>query len=103
MSPVIDEDRVRHIAKLGRLALSADEVQVFARQLADILSYVKQLEEVDTEGVEPLAHALPIANVLREDEPHVPLDAETALANAPAREATFFKVPPILDPGGGGA
>lgn len=101
MSHLIDEARVRHIAKLARLKLSEDEVRVFAAQLGRILAYVQQLEQVDVTGVEPLAHPLPLTNVLRDDEPHAPLAVEAALANAPQREGSFFRVPTVLDPGAG--
>ena len=98
---LIDEAQVRHIAKLARLKLTEDEVQRFSGQLAEILAYFQQLDTVDTEGVEPLAHPMPITNVLREDEPHEPFDAQHALANAPQREGDFFKVPAVLDPSAG--
>ena len=95
----IDETQVRHIAKLARLHLSDAEVRLFAHQLGDILDYVRQLQTVDTTGVEPLAHALPLTNVLRPDAPHRTFDTATALRNAPAREGPFFRVPPVLDTG----
>jgi len=101
MPVVIDAAQVRHIAKLSRLKLTPAEVQLFAGQLAAILDYVRQLESVDTQGVAPLAHPLPLTNVVREDEPGMPLDGEQALANAPQREGRFFKVPAVLDPSAG--
>jgi aspartyl-tRNA(Asn)/glutamyl-tRNA(Gln) amidotransferase subunit C len=101
MPTEIDQSQVRHIARLARLKLSDDEVALFAGQLAKIVEYVQQLQEVDTTGVEPMAHPLPIMNVLREDVPHVPFDTDTALANAPQRADGFFKVPPVLDPSAG--
>jgi aspartyl-tRNA(Asn)/glutamyl-tRNA(Gln) amidotransferase subunit C len=101
MPTEIDQAHVRHIARLSRLKLSEDEVALFANQLARIVEYVEQLREVDTEGVEPMAHPLPVTNVAREDEPHVPLDNDAALANAPQRADGFFKVPPVLEPSAG--
>lgn len=101
MSAPIDESQVRHIAKLARLDLSDDEVRRFAGQLGDILTYVEKLREVDTEGVEPMAHAMPITDVFRSDEPRTGLTQDHALQNAPAREQGFFKVPAVLDQGGG--
>lgn len=101
MSAEIDEAQVRRIAKLSRLNLSDDEVRLFAGQLADILAYVKLIESLDTTGVEPLAHALPVANVLREDEPRPGFTNDQALANAPDRERGWFRVPAVLDPHGG--
>ena len=100
MSPTIDEDRVRQIAKLARLALSDDEVRLFAGQLASILEYVDQLGEVDAEGVEPMAHALPLTNVQRADAPREGFNSAAALRNAPQTHESFFKVPPVLDSGG---
>ena len=97
MSAAIDEAQVRHIARLARLSLNADEVRLFAGQLAGILEYVKQLEGVNTEGVEPLAHALPVTDVVRGDEPGDTFEPETALLNAPQCANHFFKVPPVLD------
>ena len=98
MSVVIDEAEVRRIAKLARLKLSEEEVRLFAGQLAKILDYVKQIESLDTEGIEPLAHALPVTDVLREDEPQEGLSKEQALSNAPETQQGFFRVPPVLDP-----
>jgi len=101
MSQPIDESVVRRIAKLSRLNLTDDEVRLFRGQLGDILAYVEQLRAVDTAGVEPLAHPLPLTNVLRDDDP-TPFDnVDAALANAPLREGRFFKVPAVLDPGAG--
>jgi aspartyl-tRNA(Asn)/glutamyl-tRNA(Gln) amidotransferase subunit C len=101
MPGLIDEGQVRHIAKLARLKVSDDEVRLFAGQLGDILDHFRQLETVNTAGVEPLAHPLPVTNVLREDEPGEPFDPDRALQNAPQREGSFFKVPPVLDQGSG--
>jgi aspartyl-tRNA(Asn)/glutamyl-tRNA(Gln) amidotransferase subunit C len=101
MAAEIDETQVRHIARLARLNLTPREVVLFAGQLAEILDYFDQLQTVDTEGVEPMAHALPLKNVMRDDLPRPGLDVEAALANAPQREGPFFKVPPVLDQGGG--
>lgn len=97
----IDEARVRHIAKLSRLNLSTAEIQRFAPQLSKILGYVDQLSVINTDGIEPLAHPLPVTNVLRPDEPLPGLTSAQALANAPAREGTQFKVPAVLDPSAG--
>jgi aspartyl-tRNA(Asn)/glutamyl-tRNA(Gln) amidotransferase subunit C len=93
----IDEAQVRHIALLARLKPSDEEVQVFSGQLSAILDYVEQLNEVDTTDVPPTAHALPVSNVFRPDEPHTPLTPDAALANAPQRDGSFFAVPKVLD------
>ena len=86
----------RHVAKLARLALDEQQLQKFAGQLESILEYVAKIGEVDISGVEPMAHAIPLVNVLREDtvEPSLPLDK--VLQNAPENDGPFFKVPKII-------
>lgn len=101
MSTTVDEAMVRRIAKLARLSLTDAEVSEFSGQLTDILTYVEQLSEVDVTDVEPMAHALPVTNVTRDDTPHESLSTDAALSNAPQREGAFFKVPPVLEGGGG--
>jgi aspartyl-tRNA(Asn)/glutamyl-tRNA(Gln) amidotransferase subunit C len=100
MPEPLDEAQVRHVAKLARLNLSDDEVRLFRGQLGRILEYVRQLEQVNTEGVAPLAHPLPVTNVLRDDQPHQPMTTDVALANAPDRAGDFFKVPSVLERAG---
>jgi aspartyl-tRNA(Asn)/glutamyl-tRNA(Gln) amidotransferase subunit C len=92
-------DEVRRIAVLARLRLSPEEEQVFQGQLSAILDYVAQLEELDVSAVEPMTHALSAGDQLpwREDVVHRSLPPEEALANAPAREDTCFKVPRIIE------
>jgi aspartyl-tRNA(Asn)/glutamyl-tRNA(Gln) amidotransferase subunit C len=95
-------DEVRWVAHLARLDLSDAELATMSRQLAAIVGYVDQLQQIDTEGVEPLAHALPISNVFRDDEPAPSLPVDEALANAPDRRRdaqgdSFYGVPAVLD------
>ncbi|MGD0768750.1 MAG: Asp-tRNA(Asn)/Glu-tRNA(Gln) amidotransferase subunit GatC [Tepidisphaeraceae bacterium] len=89
-------DQVRHVAKLSRLALDEGRLGKFSTQLGSILEYVAKIGEVDVTGVEPMAHALPVHNVFREDvvEPSLPL--EKVLQNAPDSDGPFFKVPKII-------
>ena len=88
---------VRKVAKLARLELSDADISKMADQLNNILTYVDQLSEVNTDGIEPLAHPLPVENVFREDV-HVPsLPVDAALQNAPNRLADFFGVPAVFD------
>ena len=101
MARKIDQAQVRKVAKLSRLELTEAEVEEFTGQLSAILDYVEKLSELDTEGVEPLAHCLPISNVFRRDEIRESLGTEKTLANAPQRNGEFFKVPKILDDGSG--
>jgi aspartyl-tRNA(Asn)/glutamyl-tRNA(Gln) amidotransferase subunit C len=96
MAHRIDEKAVRHVALLGRIELTDEQVAVFGRQLADIVAYVDKLQELDTTGVEPMAHALPIHNVLAEDIEQPCLTPEQALANAPQRQGDLYKVPKVI-------
>jgi aspartyl-tRNA(Asn)/glutamyl-tRNA(Gln) amidotransferase subunit C len=97
MSLSIEE--VRRIAVLARLSLSPEEERTFQGQLSAILDYVAQLEELDVSGVEPMTHALAAGDPpqLRDDAVHASLSPDEALANAPAREETWFKVPRIIE------
>jgi aspartyl-tRNA(Asn)/glutamyl-tRNA(Gln) amidotransferase subunit C len=92
----LTRDEVLHVADLARLSLAPEEIEVVTRQLNDILAYVEKLQELDTEGVEPLAHVIPVFNVFREDAVSPGLDREAALGNAPAREEGAFVVPRII-------
>jgi aspartyl-tRNA(Asn)/glutamyl-tRNA(Gln) amidotransferase subunit C len=101
MEKKIDAAAVRKVAKLSRLELSDAEVEEFTGQLSAILDYVAKMNELDTEGVEPLAHCLPVSNVFRADCVKESLGTEETLANAPERDGEFFKVPKILDDSSG--
>jgi aspartyl-tRNA(Asn)/glutamyl-tRNA(Gln) amidotransferase subunit C len=96
MNETISEQQVRHVAKLARLKLNDDEVRMFTRQLGDILSYVEKLNELDTDNVEPTAHAAPLKNVFREDKAKEGIGVEAILKNAPSRDGSFFTVPKVL-------
>ena len=88
---------VAKVALLGRLKLSAEELERMTSQLGRVLEYVDILNEVDTASVEPLAHPVELANVFREDVERPCLSREEALANAPKTDGRFFVVPAILD------
>jgi len=92
-------DEVRRIAALARLELSPEEEQVFAGQLSAILDYVEQLKALDVSGVEPMTHALAAGEAvpLRDDEVRPSLPVGEALANAPERDGSCFKVPRIIE------
>jgi aspartyl-tRNA(Asn)/glutamyl-tRNA(Gln) amidotransferase subunit C len=90
----ITRDEVLHVARLARLEVSDDEVTKFTEQLSAILEAVAKVSELDLADVEPTAHPLDVVNVWAEDEPRPSIPVEDALANAPAREAGFFKAPP---------
>jgi aspartyl-tRNA(Asn)/glutamyl-tRNA(Gln) amidotransferase subunit C len=92
-------DEVRRIARLARLRLSPEEEALFAGQLSAILDHVAELSALDVSGVEPMTHALAAGEPppLRADEPHRSLTPDEALANAPARAGTAFRVPRIIE------
>ncbi|MHC4985070.1 MAG: Asp-tRNA(Asn)/Glu-tRNA(Gln) amidotransferase subunit GatC [Planctomycetota bacterium] len=96
MPPTIDLEMARHIALLSRIEMSDEALAVFGEQLAHILQYVDKLQELNTDDVEPMAHAVEIHNVLADDEPRPSLAPDDALANAPQRDGDFFKVPKVL-------
>jgi len=93
----VTPDEVRHIAKLARLRLSADEQDAMAIQLSEILGYIEQLNELDTEGVEPMSHVLDLVNATREDEVKQRISHEEALKNAPAADSDYFRVPRFVE------
>ncbi len=88
---------VAKVAVLARLRLSPDELGAYTSQLNAIVDYVAQLQELDTTGVEPLAHGVELTNVFRDDVRGPALDREQALANAPKRNRTSFLVPAVLE------
>ena len=87
---------VEKVALLARLRLSEQELDTMTGQLAQIVGYVDQLAEVDTEGVEPMAHAIETANVFAEDRVEPSLPREQALANAPSHNGRGYLVPAVL-------
>ncbi|MEA2709901.1 MAG: aspartyl-tRNA(Asn)/glutamyl-tRNA(Gln) amidotransferase subunit [Phycisphaerales bacterium] len=92
----LDLEQVKKVAKLARLALPEDRLQTLTGQLESILHYIDKLKQVDTTGVEPMAHALPVRNVLRPDIPQPALPLEKVLQNAPETDGPFFKVPKVI-------
>ena len=88
---------IQYVANLARIALSPEQEARLAAQLEDILGYVKKLEELDVTGVDPMAHAVPLANVLRTDEVQPSIPQEAALANAPKQANGLFVVPKIVE------
>ena len=88
---------VDHVARLARLALTPEEKARIGEQLAKILTYIDTLNRLDTEGVEPTTHAVPVVNVMRDDEVGPCLPPDEALANAPDRVDGCFRVPRIIE------
>lgn len=88
---------VEHVAGLARLTLSDAEKEQFTQQLNAILKYAEQLNQLDTDGVEPTSHAIPLVNVVREDVVKDSLPLEKVLLNAPDEEDGQIKVPAVLE------
>jgi aspartyl-tRNA(Asn)/glutamyl-tRNA(Gln) amidotransferase subunit C len=97
MTARLTREDVARVAELARLELTPDELDHFTRQLRQIVEYVAQLQGVPTDGVEPLAHAVELTNVFRDDEPAPCLPVDEALANAPKRRDNYFGVPAVLE------
>ena len=93
----ITRKEVEYVAHLARLELTAEEAEEFAGQLSQILEYFDKLKELDTSGIQPTSHAIPMVNAFREDEVRPSCDQDTALANAPEKEQGFFRVPKIIE------
>jgi aspartyl-tRNA(Asn)/glutamyl-tRNA(Gln) amidotransferase subunit C len=95
--PKPDDLQLDHVANLARIDLTPEEKARFATQLASVLAYIAQLNEVDVSGVEPTAHAFPVVNVWAEDVPEAGLSVEDALRNAPEKRDNMFVVPKVVE------
>ncbi len=93
---ILNLEKVRHVAKLARLAIPDEQLPRFTEQLESILEYVEQIKQANVTGVEPMAHAVRLTNVLRDDVPQPALTTEQVLANAPDTDGPFFKVPKVI-------
>ncbi len=93
---LLTAEQVKKVAVLARLEFSDSEIAVFTEQLGKIVTFVEQLAEVSTDGVEPLAHPLALHSVLRPDDIQPGLAREAALSNSPSSDVTYFLVPPVM-------
>lgn len=93
----ISQKDVEHVARLARLALDPEELEVMTGQMDAILGYVDKLNELNTEGIEPMAHAVPMSNAFREDKIKPAIGIERALQNAPLADKGCFKVPKVIE------
>ena len=92
----ISREEVEKVSLLGRLLLSDDELDRMTVQMGQVLEYMDLLSEVDTRGVEPMAHAVEVVDVFRDDVARPSLDRDNALANAPNRDDECYRVPAVL-------
>ena len=88
---------VKYVANLARLDLNEEEIQDFTNQLNDIISFVKQLERVDTTNIEPTSHASVVVDVIREDKLRKGMGSDVALKNAPDKSNQQFKVTRVVE------
>jgi len=88
---------VEQVARLARLELGIQEKELFAGQMGAILKYVEKLKELDTDGIVPTSHAVPMENAFREDLVSPSIGIDKALANAPERVESFYRVPKIIE------
>jgi aspartyl-tRNA(Asn)/glutamyl-tRNA(Gln) amidotransferase subunit C len=93
----LDREEVKHIARLARLGLTEEEVEIFQSQLSAILENFEILQEVDTTDIPPTTHVIEMKNVIRDDEVAPSLPQNEILANAPRQENGFFRVRAVLD------
>jgi aspartyl-tRNA(Asn)/glutamyl-tRNA(Gln) amidotransferase subunit C len=96
MKQSIDQGLIKHIARLSRIELNETQTLSLSQQFKEIISYFDKLNELDTENISPLTQAVELHNVLAVDTPRTSLPTEAALANAPAQDKHFFKVPKVL-------
>jgi aspartyl-tRNA(Asn)/glutamyl-tRNA(Gln) amidotransferase subunit C len=93
----ISKDQVKHVAHLARLAVTDEEAEMLTEQLDKIIGFAEELNELDTDNVEPTTHVLELKNILREDEVRNSVSVDEAMKNAPAQKDGQFKVPNILE------
>jgi len=93
----ISPQEVDYVAHLARLEITEGEKEKFTSQLNDILLYIDKLNELETQGVEPMSHAIAVTNAFREDRILDSIGTENSLANAPDRRGEFFRVPKVID------
>ncbi|WP_243387393.1 Asp-tRNA(Asn)/Glu-tRNA(Gln) amidotransferase subunit GatC [Bacillus kexueae] len=93
----ISKEQVKHVAHLARLAITEEEAEMFTTQLDAIIGFAEQLNELNTENIEPTSHVLNMKNVMREDVPEQGLNREEVMKNAPDHQDGQVRVPSILE------
>lgn len=94
---MLTTDEVQHIAKLARVGMTDADIERLRAELSNILAHFEALRELDTEGIEPTGHAVPISNVMREDEARPSLPNDAIMGNAPRSEDGAFRVRAVLE------
>jgi aspartyl-tRNA(Asn)/glutamyl-tRNA(Gln) amidotransferase subunit C len=93
----ITNETIEYVAHLGRLELEPQEIELYTQQIDSILEHMDALNSVNTDGIEPTSHAVPVECVLRDDATRDSFAVDDSLNNAPERIGSFFKVPPIIE------
>lgn len=93
----ISKEEVLHVAKLARLKLTDSEAEALSVDMENIIGFANKLNELDTEGVVPTAHAIPMSNAFREDVVKPSFDRDAMLANAPSAEDGGYTVPKVVE------
>lgn len=93
----ITDETIKYVAHLARLELDEREIGLYTKQLNSILDYMEKLNMLDTSGIVPTSHPMPLESPLREDEIKESFTVEKSTQNAPERMGSFFKVPPIIE------
>lgn len=93
----VSKKDVEHAARLARLGLTEEEKKIFTEQLSNILDYANTINKLDTKGIEPTSHAIPMKNIFRDDKAIPCKDTDSIIKNAPEEEEGMFKVPRILE------
>jgi len=93
----ITKAMLEYVAHLGRLELDPSEVELYTAQIDSILEYMDKLNSLDTKGIEPTSHPMPVSCAIREDSVKGSFDIDESTGNAPERKGSFFKVPPIIE------
>ncbi len=93
----VTREEVAHVASLAKLEVSPDQVEAFQRDLDAILEHFRNLDELDTEGIQPMSHALDLVNIFQPDVPEQQLTQEEALAGAPQKAYGHFRVPRVIE------
>jgi aspartyl-tRNA(Asn)/glutamyl-tRNA(Gln) amidotransferase subunit C len=94
---ILDDNHVKHVAKLAKLELSEEDVKLFLTQLTSILQFVDQLAKVDTNGIEPTSQITGLENVFRDDMVEPSLSQEEVLANTKRKHKGYFLVDAVLE------
>lgn len=93
---MLSREEVEKVSMLARLRLTAEELTTMTEQLTQVVDYVRQLDELDTDGVDPMVHAVELTNAFAADETRPSLLREQVLANAPKRDDECYRVPAVL-------